>query len=196
MLTGTRLAAGLSLLLLAMPVAASETTEPVQGAVAESGEPLDAQAPAPRLKADAPRMNAGPLVPRTIPYHPLHHRGGVYVDAGEGTVAVPNEVEAAKLDRARELVAVARAAGTLWILPDVEALEDVTPEDISELKLERLRAQQPQVFEHPLAGVGQSGDAFVPVPTPDDAPGDRPTPQPETAPAETPAPPTEGVSHD
>lgn len=189
------LAGGVSVLLFSTSPAA-ESSEPVGEVAVDATEVQEPSNATPVLDPDGIRLNPGQLILRTIPYDPLVHRGGTYVDAGEGRHSEPNDVERAKLDRARDLVEASRAAGTLWMLPLTDRRAEAAPEDVSEIKLDRLRNQEPQLFEHPLAGVGEAGETFVPAPSADDAPGDHPTPQPETVAVEEEAIPTEAVPHE
>jgi hypothetical protein len=144
-----------ALLLIAAVAASGETPgEHGQASPAESHEYIEMPAPESPGELRATLELRG-FELRELRPDPLHHRGGVYIDAGE---VIPGELtdhERAKLEMARAAVEEARAAGTLHSTVIPEDAAPLTDEDREAAKQRRLEGHtSPELDDDPVAGVG------------------------------------------
>jgi hypothetical protein len=121
----------------------------------------DGSVPAVSPVAKAPKPVIRGL--RTVPTPPAGDKGSSYIDEGQGApLAAPTELERLKLDRARQSVEAARAAGLLNGAVRPEARLALSPADLEEAKFraaERWKTAPRTIVHHPQAGVGDGSPA-------------------------------------
>ncbi len=194
---GTILPLFACLVCLTTAASALETPAPVGGQATEAIEPVS-YAIDPNPSED--RLVGESLELKTVRMDPLHHRGGSYTDAGEGRPGRLTEIEQIQMENARRAVEMSRAAGTLFVTTLPEDTIPATAQDVSEMKLQKLRALRPLTTDSdPAAGIGDFLPRTGPAPAglPDEIQGDfGPSPQPISELPILSTPKSEEVRHD
>ncbi|MCA9751233.1 MAG: hypothetical protein KC591_03510 [Gemmatimonadetes bacterium] len=147
------LSLGALLLLAGLPVQAEPVPQTAPGPVEEPVEaehsPVDNTVPEIRATLEVRGFQLRELRP-----DPRYHRGGVYVDEGEGQPGALTSFEESKLASARQAIEASRVAGTLYstILPE-DAVAP-TEDELAERKLDLLEDRAAiNPSDDPLAGI-------------------------------------------